>query len=227
MKNIKHSKSDIIFLYSRQNIDESLFPQEVLDLKDILFNDKIEFPELCRPIHKKIKLSNSFIIEANAEENRLKPRSASNIKPNSNYNNNYINYNNNNNQQNNKHYNDNHYYNNQRMKNSNEENSKNLVNNNKNNNCNNYINNKKKGFDCTDFFLCKENSISIVNLNLIEYNIKDRIVNLNNDLSYLLNFKNDDKKTNLNDNIIVKGRKISDMSNNSSIFNFVYKKFLK
>lgn len=207
MRNTKHSKNEIIFLYKRQKLQEELFPKDVLGLKELIFNDKIETPELCKPQPKRIKLSTCFVIEPKIEDYKVKPRSASTIKPNT----------------------DNKTY---RKNSSLEDEEKNLTKNNycnKNNSKENQVNNccnntKRKFFNSDEFLLCRENSLSIVNLNMVEYCRNDRVVNLNNDLGFLLNFKNENKNINNNDKVIIKGRKFSEVSNNSSKeINQIYK----
>jgi len=213
MKNLKYSKNDLIFLYKRQNFQESLFAEEILKLKELLFNDKVEVPELCKPQPKKIKYSNCFVItpQNTTEESNLKPRSASTIKPNNNYINRNQSRKDSNNDENknivrNQFFNSNHNYNENKIS---QDNANNIC-----CNCANSIKNKLAS--ANEFFLCRENSISIINTNLIDYERNDKIVNLNNDLSYLLNFKNDNKKFDINDKMIVKGKKFSEVSDKSS-----------
>ena len=202
MKNTKHLKNDIIFLFKPQKFQEESFHFDAISLRDLIFNEKTELPELCKPQQKKFKLSTCFVIETKTDDFKIKPRSASTIKPADNRN--ARNYSNNENED------------------------KNLIKNNYNNKinakenqdkkvCQNCFNNAKiKISNANEFFLCREFSISIINLNLIEHNRNDRVINLNNDLGYLLNFKNDNKNSNNIDKVIVKGRKFSEISDNSS-----------
>lgn len=205
MRNTKDYKNEIIFLYKHQKLQEELFPHDVLALKEFIFNDKIETPELCKPQPKKIKLSTCFFIEPKTEDFNIKPRSASTIKPN----NDNKNFRKNSNLENEeKNFVKNNYFN-----------KNNLRENQENNSCNNICKNaSRKCFNFNEFFLCRENSISFVNQDLIEYNRNDKVVNLNNDLSFLLNFKNENKNNNNDNKVIIKGRKFSEVSSNSGKF---------
>jgi hypothetical protein len=193
MKNTKHLKKEIILLYKRINFIADLFPSYFLENKELLLNDKTELPELCKPQQKKIKLSNCFVIETNKNDVKLKPRSVSTINPNSEYKN--------------LRSNSNYEFENKNLA-SNNFNFKNNIKENEETNVSDY-NNKRKFINFNEFFLCRENSISISNINLIEYNINQKVVDLNNDLGYLLNFKTGNRNENCNDKLIIKGRKFS------------------
>ena len=187
MKNTKHSKNEIIFLYKRINFLADLFPSYFLENKELLFNDKTELPELCKPQQKKLKLSNCFVMKTNKDYVKPKPRSNSTIYPNTEYKN--------------LRSNSNYEFENKNQASNNFNFKNNIKENQKTNVCDH--NNKIKFFNFNEFFLCRENSISISNINLIEYNIDEKVVNLNNDLGYLLNFKTGNKNEKCNDNIII------------------------
>jgi len=202
MKNTRHSKNDMILFYKQQSIQEENFPSHALALRDLIFNDKTDIPELCKPQEKKKKLSNCFVIEMKTDDYNIKPRSASTFKPSDSRNNG------------------------KNSNNVNEEKEKSLIRNYYENNnakenpdkitCQNCFNNAKRKYsNSNELFLCRENSISIVNLNLVEYKRNDKVVNLNNDLSYLLNFKNVNNNDN-NDKVITKGRKFGEIPFSSS-----------
>lgn len=208
MKNTRHNKNDIIFLFKHQKFQDQNFPPHAIALRDLIFREKVELPELCKPQQKKIKLSTCFVMEPKTDDFKIKPRSASTFKPTNDYKNARKNFNNDIEEKNFLNNNNNYQY----LKNTN------LKENQDKNFCQNCCSgdNKRKNSGFNEVFLCRENSISIVNFNLVEYNRSDKVVNLNNDLGYLLNFKNENKNANNNDNVIVKGRKFSEISNNSS-----------
>ena len=77
----------------------------------------------------------------------------------------------------------------------------------------------------SDYYLCRENSISITGSILLEFISQPKQVNLNKDLSYLVNYvnKEKEKKDDPNDKIIIKGRKFSecsDTSGNKKLLNY-------
>lgn len=218
MKNFKEIKNDIIFLYKNVPFPENLIEKDSLVFKTLIFNEKSETPESCTYQARKVKLSNGYIINSSSEEVRLKPRSASHIKPN-NYrngnqknnndnNNNNANFVNNNNNLNNQ--NSSFSPNNDTKKNTTEEEEKAKT------------NKKVLLLKPSEYLLCKENSLSIINFIFNEYTRQDKVVNLNNDLGFLLNFKNSNKNDTA-DNKIIKGIKFTEsiINKSSNIFMFL------
>ena len=203
MTSIKYSKNDLVFYYKNSNFPENLIHPDSLILKEILFSEKSETPEACKIIHKKIKFSSSFLVDTNQQET-VKPkfRSVSRTKPN---------YENNNNNCNNIYF-----------KKSIDE-TENKYKNPSINSSNNLDISQAKNKN-NDYLLCRENSISIVNLIFNENHINQKTLDLNNNFSYLLNQGSNKKSNENNDRVIIKGRKFSETTSiiPSNKFNFYF-----
>jgi hypothetical protein len=222
---MKLNKEEILKFYKKTPFPEiSLSKNEIEILKDLLFEEIPSNLMITNTLNKKNDFFSSFIKDAALSENtniteKYKPRSSSTFKSNSNI---YKKYNNEDPQK-----------------------KDNLIQRNlfppqnKNLNQNQFQNKicKKNLFDFNEFFLCKENSISIIDSKLLEYIPLPKQINLNKDLFFLVNYSNCEKNENnkneyinnnnkknndnANDNIIIKGRKFSESSDSSG------KNFLK
>lgn len=181
-------KEELLKTFKKVEFPEiSLSKNDTNLIKDLLFNETSEEPLI---LNDKRKFSTCFMkdISSNPSNSTFKPRSASSFKPNSNI---------------------------TRKFNNNEENQK------KENTIQRVLipqNPKKisdeRNLNSSEFLLCRENSISISNSNLIEYIPQPNQLNLNKDLSFIVNFANKDSKN--EDNKIIKGRKFSECSDSSS-----------
>jgi len=201
----KLPKEEVIKLYKKTPFPVISLPKDKIELlKDLLFNETPSAPTLT---DKKIKLSSSFIPDFIYENNKekFKPRSASTFKPSSNYN---------------KKYNNEEF---QKKDNIIQRGPQIPQSQNQNLNKNKSPRKISINSDSYEFYLCRENSISITDSILLEFIPQPKQVNLNKDLSFLVNYVNCDKKENDNSKIIVKGRKISECSDSSGIiFNNFY-----
>jgi hypothetical protein len=228
MQTIKLNKEEMLKLYKKTPFPEiNLSKKDIEILKDLLFDEIPSDPVIS---NKKKNFSTCFIPDALYEKEKensmnlekFKPRSSSSFKPSSNS---YKKYNNEDYQKK-----DNIIQRKLFSQTNNQTNNNNQDNNKTDNQSHNHKYNqslnqnkipKKNIFDINEFFLCKENSISITNSKLLEFTPQPKHVNLNKDLSFLVNYSNNEKKeknqhnNNINDNIIIKGRKFSESSDSS------------
>lgn len=202
MQTRRFTREEILKIFKKSNFPNMTLSKERVDkLKDLLFNEISESP-LSK--EKKINFSSCFMKDQSYDNPTFKPRSASTFKSSSTSN-----------------YTKKYNYEEVTQK------EDNIIM--KGQMPTSSVNSRKVSHNSTEankciwktneFLLCRENSICIADKGLLEFIPQPHQVNLNKDLSFLVNYANkEEKKENLNNKMIIKGRKFSECSDSSGKF---------